>query len=153
VGQFAFDRGQLDAGQAGLLAVVISAAAQAAALAARNCWRSAWPAQLAVAFQRPELAGRVEPGDYRKARHLRLHAGLVRPANASGLPGLVLAGDYTAGDYPATLESAVRSGQAAAKPAHPRPATACRPKTAACRTPLACGQAFPYSRTIGKHRK
>ena len=40
--------------------------------------------------------------------------GLVRPRNASGLPGLALAGDYTAGDYPATLESAVRSGVAAA---------------------------------------
>ena len=30
------------------------------------------------------------------------------------LPGLFLAGDYTASDYPATLESAVRSGQGAA---------------------------------------
>ena len=38
----------------------------------------------------------------------------MRPRNASGLPGLALAGDYTAGDYPATLESAVRSGVAAA---------------------------------------
>jgi hypothetical protein len=39
---------------------------------------------------------------------------LVRPGNASGAPGLVLAGDYTASDYPATLESAVRSGAQAA---------------------------------------
>jgi uncharacterized protein with NAD-binding domain and iron-sulfur cluster len=37
-----------------------------------------------------------------------------RPVNTTGLPGLVLAGDYTACDYPATLESAVRSGLAAA---------------------------------------
>jgi uncharacterized protein with NAD-binding domain and iron-sulfur cluster len=40
--------------------------------------------------------------------------GLARPANATALPGLVLAGDYTASGYPATLESAVRSGRAAA---------------------------------------
>ena len=40
--------------------------------------------------------------------------GLARPENATVLPGLVLAGDYTASDYPATLESAVRSAQAAA---------------------------------------
>ena len=41
--------------------------------------------------------------------------GLARPANATALPGLVLAGDYTAGDYPATLEAAVRSGIGAAR--------------------------------------
>ena len=40
--------------------------------------------------------------------------GLARPANATAVPGLVLAGDYTASDYPATLEAAVRSGIAAA---------------------------------------
>jgi uncharacterized protein with NAD-binding domain and iron-sulfur cluster len=41
--------------------------------------------------------------------------GLARPANATGLAGLALAGDYTASDYPATLETAVRSGRAAAR--------------------------------------
>ena len=35
---------------------------------------------------------------------------LDRPGNDTGLPGLFLAGDYTAGPYPATLEGAVRSG-------------------------------------------
>lgn len=33
-----------------------------------------------------------------------------RPAFDAGPPGLLLAGDYTAGPYPATLEGAVRSG-------------------------------------------
>jgi hydroxysqualene dehydroxylase len=33
-----------------------------------------------------------------------------RPDNRTPLPGLYLAGDFTAGDYPATLEGAVRSG-------------------------------------------
>jgi squalene-associated FAD-dependent desaturase len=35
---------------------------------------------------------------------------LVRPACRTAAPNLLLAGDYTAGDYPATLEGAVRSG-------------------------------------------
>jgi len=40
--------------------------------------------------------------------------GGFRPANETPAPGFVLAGDYTQSDYPATLESAVRSGRAAA---------------------------------------
>ena len=36
--------------------------------------------------------------------------GLARPVNRTPVPGLFLAGDYTASDYPATLEAAVRSG-------------------------------------------
>ncbi|MBI4756275.1 MAG: FAD-dependent oxidoreductase [Betaproteobacteria bacterium] len=41
--------------------------------------------------------------------------GLQRPGNATAVPGLYLAGDYTAGDYPATLEGAVRSGVTCAR--------------------------------------
>lgn len=41
--------------------------------------------------------------------------GLPRPENRTPLPGLYLAGDYTRGDYPATLEGAVRSGVACAR--------------------------------------
>lgn len=40
---------------------------------------------------------------------------LWRPPQLSGLKGLWLAGDYTRSDYPATLEAAVRSGEAAAE--------------------------------------
>lgn len=40
--------------------------------------------------------------------------GLSRPAMDTGLPGLLLCGDYVASDYPATLETAVRSGLACA---------------------------------------
>lgn len=36
--------------------------------------------------------------------------GLQRPPQQTALPRLLLAGDYTAGDYPATLEGAVQSG-------------------------------------------
>ena len=38
----------------------------------------------------------------------------ARPPNETAAPGFFLAGDYTAGPYPATLESAVASGLAAA---------------------------------------
>ncbi|WP_375591866.1 hydroxysqualene dehydroxylase HpnE [Chitiniphilus eburneus] len=41
--------------------------------------------------------------------------GLTRPANATVAATLWLAGDFTAGDYPATLEGAVQSGQKAAR--------------------------------------
>ncbi|MDA8092505.1 MAG: hydroxysqualene dehydroxylase HpnE [Betaproteobacteria bacterium] len=36
--------------------------------------------------------------------------GVRRPAQETGLPRFYLAGDYTAGEYPGTLEAAVRSG-------------------------------------------
>jgi squalene-associated FAD-dependent desaturase len=113
-GQFVFDRGQLDAAQAGLLAVVISASG-AAAGQPQELLAEALAVQLAVVFQRPELG---RPAWFKVITEKRATyacaPGLVRPGNASGLPGLAIAGDYTAGDYPATLEAAVRSGVAAA---------------------------------------
>ena len=41
--------------------------------------------------------------------------GAFRPPNSTDARGFVLAGDYTASRYPATLESAVRSGREAAR--------------------------------------
>ncbi len=41
--------------------------------------------------------------------------GAFRPPNETAARGLYLAGDYTAGRYPGTLESAVRSGREAAR--------------------------------------
>ena len=38
-----------------------------------------------------------------------------RPGVTTGVPGIFLAGDYVAGDYPATLEGAVRNGISAAQ--------------------------------------
>jgi squalene-associated FAD-dependent desaturase len=113
-GQFVFDRGQLDAAQAGLLAVVISASGPAAEQP-QELLAEALAVQLAVVFQRPELG---RPSWFKVITEKRATyacaPGLVRPSNASGLPGLAIAGDYTASDYPATLETAVRSGVAAA---------------------------------------
>jgi len=42
-------------------------------------------------------------------------AALPRPAHNTPLASVLLAGDYTAGDYPATLEGAVMSGIRCAK--------------------------------------
>lgn len=114
-GQFVFDRGQLDATQAGLLAVIISASGTVAAQP-QELLAEAVAVQLAVDFQRPEL-GRPEWFKVitEKRATYACTPGLLRPGNATGLQGLALAGDYTAGDYPATLEAAVRSGVAAAK--------------------------------------
>lgn len=113
-GQFVFDRGQLDAGQAGLLAVVISGA-DAAATVGQDALAQAVAAQLAAAFGLPALANPQWARTITEKRAtFACTPGLKRPANDVGLPGLAVAGDYTAGDYPATLESAVRSGVAAA---------------------------------------
>lgn len=114
-GQFVFDRGQLDPGQAGLLAVVISGASEAAGLA-RDALAARVAAQLAASFGDPALAQPAwQQVITEKRATFACTPGLVRPPNATGLPGLVLAGDYTDGEYPATLESAVRSGLQAAR--------------------------------------
>jgi squalene-associated FAD-dependent desaturase len=114
-GQFVFDRAQLDAGQDGLLAVVVSAASDAAGLD-QDALAEAVAAQLADSFGRPSLAApRWTRVLTEKRATFACTPGLARPGNTTPLPGLVLAGDYTAGDYPATLESAVRSGLAAAR--------------------------------------
>ncbi|HET7158566.1 MAG TPA: hydroxysqualene dehydroxylase HpnE [Burkholderiales bacterium] len=49
-----------------------------------------------------------------KRATLECSVGLQRPSTHTALPNVHLAGDYTAGDYPATLEGAVRSGIKAA---------------------------------------
>jgi len=114
-GQFVFDRGQLDAAQAGVLAVVISSSGAAIA-DGHTSLTNAVAAQLARVFKRPELA---QPGWTKviseKRATFACTPALARPGNASGMPGVFLAGDYTVSDYPATLESAVRSGNQAAR--------------------------------------
>ena len=114
-GQFVFDRGQLDPAQAGLFSVVVSASGAAAALD-QAALAQAITAQLAAVFRRPGLASPAwRQVITEKRATFACTPGLPRLATATGLAGLVLAGDYTASDYPATLESAVRSGAAAAR--------------------------------------
>ena len=113
-GQFVFDRGQLDLAQAGLLAVVISASAQAAELG-HDALAQVVARQLAAVLKLPALENPLwHKCITEKRATFACTPGLVRPGNQTPLNGLVIAGDYTACDYPATLEAAVRSGFQAA---------------------------------------
>jgi hypothetical protein len=103
--QFAFDRGQLG-GPSGLLAFVVSASAggrdtlqtQALAQAQSQLGLSLTPVQTIV----------------EKRATFACTPGLRRPGQTIA-PGLLAAGDYCDGPYPATLEGAVRSGTQAAR--------------------------------------
>ena len=113
-GQFVFDRGQLDTAQAGLFAVVISASTEASALG-QAALAQAVAHQLAAVFQRKELASPEWSWIITEKRAtFTCEPNLRRPPNETALNNLWLAGDYTAGDYPATIEGAVRSGLQAA---------------------------------------
>jgi len=109
--QWAFDRGALS-GHPGLIAAVLSASGEHEALTHAEL-ASAIHAELRAAFP-----GLPAPRWHRVIAERRAtfscRPGLVRPRNATPVPGLVLAGDYTASDHPATLEAAIRSGVAAA---------------------------------------
>ncbi len=110
-GQWAFNRGALDAANRGVLAVVISSGgveeeptldALCDAVARQMCdvYRLPTPlAARAIIERRATLACVPD---------------LERPAQSTVLPRLALAGDWTASEYPCTLETAVRSGTAAA---------------------------------------
>jgi squalene-associated FAD-dependent desaturase len=114
-GQFVFDRGQLDRNQAGLLAVVISVSADAIA-PGHSALAAAVARQLAAAFRLPALAHPIWTKVITEKRAtFSCTPALARPENATERNGLVLAGDYTVAKYPATLESAVRSGIKAAQ--------------------------------------
>jgi squalene-associated FAD-dependent desaturase len=114
-GQFVFDRGHLDPDHAGLFAVVISASREALELVPEALARAV-AGQLAAAFDQPAF---LRPAWTKviseKRATFSCTPGLRRPANATAMPGLAIAGDYTAGDYPATLEAAARSGVQAAR--------------------------------------
>ncbi len=114
-GQFVFDRGQLDSAQAGLLAVVVSTSG-AAFEQGSSALQQAIASQLAEALGNPKLATPVWASTLTEKRAtFECLPAMQRPPNATACPGLWLAGDYTASEYPATLESAVRSGIAAAE--------------------------------------
>ena len=109
---WAFDRGRL-CGQDGLIGVVISARGRHQDIDQAALARSV---QAELAAQFPALGAphwtRVIA---EKRGTFACTVGVSRPAQRTPVPGLYLAGDYTASDYPATLESAVRSGVACAR--------------------------------------
>jgi squalene-associated FAD-dependent desaturase len=104
--QWVFDRGYTH-GTPGLLAVVISAAGE----------HQGWPTEQLAAKVHVELQQTFAlPSPLwhkviiERRASFACTVGLERPAQSTGLKNLYLAGDYTAGDYPATIEGAVRSG-------------------------------------------
>jgi squalene-associated FAD-dependent desaturase len=113
LGQWVFDRGQL-CGTPGLMAFVLSAS---------GGWEKENSGQLLAALhgELEQALGRPLPPPlwHRLIRERRAtfscRPGLPRPAAATTLSGLWLAGDYCCANYPATLEGAVRSGVAAAR--------------------------------------
>ena len=110
--QWVFDRGQL-CGQRGMIGVVISSSGAHQALA-HDDLAHAVSAELAEAFP-----GLGKPHWHQVIAEKRATFSctphLVRPGNATPIQRLYLAGDYTASEYPATIESAVRSGVSAAR--------------------------------------
>jgi squalene-associated FAD-dependent desaturase len=109
--QWLFDRGRIY-GQPGLISAVISAHGRHETLD---------HAALAAAIHAD--VARVVPGlppprwsrvIVEKRATFACTPGVARPPTLTPLPGLLLAGDYVAGDYPATIEGAVRSGVTAA---------------------------------------
>jgi squalene-associated FAD-dependent desaturase len=105
--QWIFDRGRLD-GTPGLLAAVVSARGAHQALS-QDAVASAIHRELAEFL--PDLPAPLWSRVIAEKRATySCRPGIARPPNQTAVRNLCLAGDYTAGEYPATLESAVRSG-------------------------------------------
>lgn len=110
--QWFFDRGAL-CGQTGLIAAVISARGRHLDLPADQLQAVIHrELQNIVPGLPAPLHGRIIT---EKRATFACIPNLKRPPSDTGLPGLWLAGDFVAGDYPATLEGAVRSGIHAAR--------------------------------------
>ncbi|BCK87460.1 hydroxysqualene dehydroxylase [Sideroxyarcus emersonii] len=105
--QWLFDKGRI-AGQHGLLAAVISAEGLHQELEQKEL------AEKVITELREEFGITETPAWFQVIAEKRATfccaPDLQRPAQQTALPNLLLAGDYTAGDYPATLEGAVISG-------------------------------------------
>lgn len=109
--QWLFDREAI-CGQRGLIGVVISASEEQVG-AAQDDLAQRVVADIVRAFgPLPKLLWHRVIAEKRAT--FSCTPGLVRPAAHTPCPGFYLAGDYVDGDYPATIEAAVRSGIAAA---------------------------------------
>ena len=110
--QWVFDRGALDPANQGILAAVISSSGPHEAESLEDVCQ-------AVAQQLTDDLGLPAPLDTRAIADRRATLAAVphlhRPPNRTPWPGFAIAGDWTESDYPSTLETAVRSGRAAAR--------------------------------------
>lgn len=105
--QWVFDRGRLT-GDAGLIAAVISVDGRHLDMS-REALTAAVLQELHDSFNLPATAVWSQIIIEKRATFACV-AGIQRPQERTAAPGLWLAGDYVASDYPATLEGAVRSG-------------------------------------------
>lgn len=110
--QWLFDRGPIS-GQHGLIAGIISAGGAHIGLTHEALAQRVHEDVAHVAGNLPPPAWSQVIAEKRAT--FACTVGMQRPAQRTPLPGLLLAGDYTAGEYPGTLESAVRSGLACAR--------------------------------------
>jgi len=110
-GQWAFNRGALDAANRGVLAVVISCGGVEEE-PTLDALCKAVARQMCDVYRLP--APRAARAIIERRATLACVPDLERPAQSTSLPRLALAGDWTASEYPCTLEAAVRSGAAAA---------------------------------------
>jgi len=111
IGQWVFDR--CDMGSPGVMAFVLSA---------EGGWDTLEDEALALKLHAeleacigPLPAPRWQRSIRERRATFSCQPGLPRPGTETAERGLWLAGDYTYGDYPATIEGAVRSGIAAAQ--------------------------------------
>ena len=110
--QWAFDRGAL-AGERGVIGAVISAAGAHEDLPHEELAQLVHQElQQQLGFLPEPLWGRVIA---EKRATFACTPGLERPESRTPLRNFFLAGDYVASGYPGTIESAVRSGVAAAR--------------------------------------
>jgi squalene-associated FAD-dependent desaturase len=105
--QWVIDRGTLD-GQTGLVSVVISAEGPHQSLT-QDALAQAVTAELQQAFALDKLPLWHKVIAEKRAT-FSCRPNLPRPEQQLPVSRLYLAGDYTHGDYPATIEGAVRSG-------------------------------------------
>ncbi len=110
--QWAFDRGRLG-GPEGLVALVISAHGPHEALS-RDDLQIAVHQQLERCLRAPLPSPEWSMTITEKRATIACRPGIQRPGIRTPVAGLWLAGDYLDSPYPATLESAVRSGTAVA---------------------------------------
>jgi squalene-associated FAD-dependent desaturase len=116
VGQWVFNRGEVGSGEY-YVQVVVSASRQFRGLGHEEV-------QQRIVAELARIFPRATPDALRRARVVTEHGATFsavpgvdrwRPAQASPLANLLLAGDWTATDWPATMEGAVRSGYLAAE--------------------------------------
>jgi squalene-associated FAD-dependent desaturase len=110
--QWVFDRGRLG-GPKGLVAAVISASGAHEQLTKEDL-TARIEIELKAALGEPPSPLWSQVITEKRATFSCTPA-LVRPEAFTAVPGLMLAGDYVASEYPGTLEAAVRSGITAAR--------------------------------------